>query len=282
MLSILLERGVSPKGTSPFALESGFFCPLQAALAHAKRDIALMLLEHVDGALGCSPERFLEIQNVCDDADVSDLWTFSFRTPFTCAVLAHMFDIADELLKRGANPNKSYLDHLSIRMHQHLDVYWTGEPEDWDEYMYFNSVSPLQTAVYRGNTSAVEFCLKAGSVPNYPNPVGFSSLALALYAENEHITELLLERGAYLSLEDLYLFVKFAREDRKWCGETQDFMEILRCRERALHALEKVIEELELERSQNGANTLIKRRCHATVTQFRMLQEEIVPWFSIY
>lgn len=207
ILSQLLPEMVSPKGRGEHTLSNLFICPLQAVLARGEQGIALKLLEYVESPLGISVTALAEIfkkhYNKLGYRDTS-----IFYTPLTYAILSDFPDVVDKLLEKGANLNESYLDYLS-REDRRLLI-----PRGYDltflSYLERISKSPLQAAVYEKNLRAVKFLLRAGADPNHRHVFDFSMLALAMWHQDQTITELLRRHGAVSFWTDLLQYNEWA------------------------------------------------------------------------
>lgn len=283
VLSILLETGVFHEGSSHFTPQSRYCSLLQAVLHRGGRHKAVSrLVDHVGNASGCSAGRVQEIQTVLRNVKILDGCPREFRSPLTFAILRHLFDVADDLLKKGASANVSYLDNLSVDLLQQFDVAATWEDIGLGSFYYLSSSAPLQAAVLEENIPAVRFCLNAGADPNYPYAAGLSALAIAMYARHETIVGLLLDHNAYVFLEDLHFFATILRVRREAFEEAGGpLSRLVESVDIATLALEAVIEELERKRSLDGLASPTKRRYHATVGQFLTLQQKAGPCLSL-
>lgn len=281
VLSILLQKGASPEGSYPLTTRSEYFCPLQAALSKGNRELTVELLKSIDHGSGCKGWRERRIGDASEDAQASDksLLQQNYRTPFTFAVLHHFLDIAIDLLGKGADPNGSYFDEMLTRSLRRIEAKFDLCPLSF--YVRKTSTSPLQAAVLDGDITAVGFCLEAGADPDYAYPIGISTLAVAMCISQESIFEILLDHNAHMFLEDLYLFVRFARKDKakKYDGKEGSKERLWRVNG-AIHALEKVIRELELDTSRSGMGAPSKRQFRVTTAQFHVLRQGIEPWLS--
>lgn len=277
VLSVLLEKGVSPEGASCFNTQSWYFCPLQAALDHQNRQAALKLLERVENSLGCSVGNSQEIQDVCNADSLCNQARVDrdFRTPFTHAVLHHFFDIARELLKKGADRNKSYLDYMWSNLSQWCEI--RSDLSAVDKFIFKTSGRPLQAAIWKDDFDAVQFLLTAGADPNFSGPCEMSALATAMWRWNQAIINLLREYEALIHLRDLCFFVILTRKEKQELIQSllrSDWVkDRIKHLFRRMNVLGRIIREIKLQQSGSRIDSLVGSMCHASVAQFQLLSE---------
>lgn len=293
MLLLLMRRGVLLQGVAPDSVSKlPCVCLLQAVLRCKHKALAWKLLDTAEGPLGCSIEeleqkvvefcrtnpKFGSPSRTCTSRITEAL---DFRTPLAYAVLGGFSDIADELLRRGAHPDKSYIDYLSSRV-----IFERSDNclSSLDAHLGFNSVGPLQAAIWKRKLTAVQSILAKGADPNHLQATGLSALATAMWYPNKSIINLLLEQRAFIFLEDLYRIVEVARsEEAQFKGKlscvfkrTTDYMEGLW--KKRIYALEELTHEIELRQCEGRTDNIIEGRCHATVTQFHKLLQAFQTW----